>query len=38
MNQYPEKVEAVEISDPYELMDADTPETLELLLQQVIRK
>ena len=38
MKQYPECVEAVPISDPYELMDADTPETLEVLRQQVRRK
>jgi molybdenum cofactor cytidylyltransferase len=38
MKQYPECVEAVPISDPYELMDADTPETLEILRQQVRRK
>lgn len=34
MKQHPECVEAVPISDPYELMDADTPETLEILQNQ----
>ena len=38
MKQYPESVEAVSISDPYEFMDADTPETLEILRQQARRK
>ena len=38
MKQHPECAEAVPISDPYELMDADTPETLEVLRQQVRRK
>ena len=31
IKQYPEKTAAVQISDPYELMDADTPETLAFL-------
>ena len=31
MKQYPERVKTVPISDPYELMDADTPETLAML-------
>ena len=31
MKQYPEHVKTVPISDPYELMDADTPETLAML-------
>lgn len=35
MKQHADRVKAVPISDPYELMDADTPETLELLRQQV---
>ena len=34
MQQYPERVTSVPISDPYELMDADTPETLEFLRQR----
>jgi hypothetical protein len=34
MKQHPEQTEAVPISDPYELMDADTPETLEVLLRR----
>lgn len=34
INQYPEKVETVSVSDPYELVDADTPEILEILRQQ----
>jgi molybdenum cofactor cytidylyltransferase len=28
---HPEKATAIQIEDPYELMDADTPQTLELL-------
>lgn len=35
IDQYPECVEAFQVIDPYELMDADTPETLEFLRQQV---
>ena len=31
MKKHPEKVSVMQIQDPYELMDADTPETLELL-------
>ena len=31
MKQYPEHVKTVPIRDPYELMDADTPETLAML-------
>ena len=38
MKQYPESMEPVPISDPYELMDADTPETLEILRQRAGRK
>lgn len=38
MKQHPESVAAVPISEPYELMDADTPETLEKLRQQDGRK
>lgn len=34
IKQHPECVEAVPVSDPYELMDADTPEVLELLRRQ----
>ena len=34
MKQHPECVETVPVSDPYELLDADTPETLEFLRQQ----
>ena len=30
---HPDQVAAIHISDPYELMDADTPETLQLLQQ-----
>ncbi len=33
MKNHPEKVVAIEIADPYELMDADTPETLQILQQ-----
>jgi molybdenum cofactor cytidylyltransferase len=33
MKQYPESVEAVQIANPYELMDADTPQTLDVLKQ-----
>lgn len=35
MRQHPESVESVPINNPYELMDADTPKTLELLRQQI---
>ena len=35
MRQHPESVESVPINNPYELMDADTPQTLELLQQQI---
>lgn len=35
MRQHPESVESVPINNPYELMDADTPQTLELLRQQI---
>lgn len=38
IKQHPECVAALPISDPYELMDADTPETLEILRQMVRRK
>ena len=38
MKQHPESIEPVSISDPYELMDADTPETLETLRQRAGRK
>lgn len=38
MKQHPESVAVVPISDPYELMDADTPETLELLQHRNKRK
>ena len=34
MKQYPEYVEGVSVIDPYELLDADTPQTLEILRQQ----
>ena len=34
IRQHPQSVTAVEISDPRELMDADTPETLALLREQ----
>ena len=34
MSQHPEWVESIQIRDPYELMDADTPETLEFLRKQ----
>ena len=33
IKNYPEKVAAIEIADPYELMDADTPEALQILQQ-----
>jgi molybdenum cofactor cytidylyltransferase len=38
MKQHPESVAVIPISDPYELMDADTPETLELLQHRNKRK
>lgn len=34
MQQHPERITSVPIIDPFELMDADTPETLEVLRQQ----
>lgn len=34
MDRYPDRVMRMPVSDPCELMDADTPETLELLRQQ----
>ena len=34
IRQHLERVEAVPVSDPYELMDADTPETLDMLKQR----
>ena len=34
LKSHPEKIAALPIDDPYELMDADTPETLKLLLKQ----
>ena len=37
MKQHPESVEAVPIRDPFELMDADNPETLEMLQRQFER-
>ncbi len=37
MKQHPESLEAVQISDPYELVDADTPETLDILRHQFNR-
>jgi hypothetical protein len=33
MKKHPEKVSVMQIQDPFELMDADTPETLQMLLQ-----
>ena len=36
MKQHPERVEGMQISDPRELMDADTPETLEYLKGQLL--
>lgn len=33
MKKHPEKVSVLQIQNPYELMDADTPETLQMLLQ-----
>ena len=33
IRQYPDRVQGMQVDDPYELMDADTPQTL-LLLQQ----
>ena len=38
IKSHPESVEMVEIDDPNELMDADTPETLEFLKQHHERK
>ncbi len=34
VKQHPEQVKLLPIPDPYELMDADTPETLEILRQR----
>ncbi len=33
IKNHPDKVTAIEIEDPYELMDADTPESLQILQQ-----
>ena len=33
MKKHPEKVSVLQVENPYELMDADTPETLQMLLQ-----
>ena len=38
MQKYPDRIETVSISDPYELMDADTPEDLEFLRQQALKR
>ena len=38
VKNHPENVEAVPISDPWELMDADTPETMEILRKQGERR
>ena len=38
MKQHPESVDTVPISDAYQLMDADTPETLEFLRKLAKRK
>ena len=35
MKKHPESVSSVQVENPYELMDADTPETLELLKSKV---
>ncbi len=35
ISRYPQSVEKLEIHDPMELVDADTPETLELLRQHI---
>ena len=35
MKRYPDRVAAIDVSDPYELMDADTPEILEELRQKI---
>ena len=35
IKKHPEKVMALEVENEYELMDADTPETLEILKQQI---
>ena len=35
IKNHPEKTAAMQIEDPYELMDADTPETLQFLLQHI---
>lgn len=34
MGKYPERVKSISVDDPYELMDADTPQALELLRQR----
>lgn len=38
IKQHPECVKAFPVEDPYQLMDADTPETLEILKQHYQRK
>ena len=35
IKNHPEKTAAMQIGNPYELMDADTPETLQFLLQHI---
>ena len=35
MGKYPDRVKGLSVEDPYELMDADTPETLALLSQHL---
>ena len=35
IKDYPDRVKQLNIEDPYELMDADTPEALEILKQQL---
>ncbi len=38
IKNHPNSIKTLEISNPYELMDADTPEILEILLQQIQKK
>ena len=38
MQNHPDQITSVQIDDPYELMDADTPETLEMLRNHHKRK
>ncbi len=36
LEKYPENVMTMEVDDPHELMDADTPETMEILLKHYL--